>query len=864
MKLEDVIIKYVSLGIDIAYLSNVGEGAIKHIAVSSGNNEPLTQDITPAVYANLEDSTEWLVKNYISESLPKLDSLLIEIDNLNVKIDDLNAEIIELLAEIDSLNGDKRELQAEVDRLTIEVANLRANVHALQVEVQNLESEIVSFNAHVDRINRVEVTDKLEYTESAIDGVYSVVNAKGVYMPNDIPLAELKDYVSQLGSIPSQVVMCHIYFYYINPETGKYEYIFEEHPLGSDVTPPSIPTELPAIPNRYPNLKFNGWTHSDEYFKSIEHDMVYCAEYVPEIDNTYVYLDFPKTSTPDEPITVNFSLTRSNTSDGYLRVHWGDGTYDTITVAAINVTLAHTYVSGNQYTIEVEAVATTYSFNSYILGSAANNGYIVSAVISSAVTAISSAFNTAMNLRFILSAAISVGVFTNCRRLEGYVIPRGVVTLSGFNGCSSLQLIGIPDTITRIASSALIDCYSLQCGLVLDTITAGTSSPVLTGCTSVPFVVTPYATQSLNLNVLVGVKRVWVYGMASNAVAWSLDGAVRYTNVFYLKSKKSEAYKSFSILASTAYYVYVASDGVSLSSSSTLREVTWGVPGDGVLTIASVTALKSLNVPEGYTSINANGCNVLVDIKLPSTLEALEVSAFRECRSLVAIEIPEGVSVIPSGCFTNCYGLESVKLPNSITMIDSSAFMGCKKLRHIDIPRGVTALNGISVFSDCNNLDGIDIPNTVTKLGDSAFSGCFLLRDIKLPNSLEHLGNNALKNCYSLTEVDIPSGVTFLGVGVFMSCVSLQRLVLPKGVTSISVNTFASCYSCTEYVFLADTTPNLTSTTAFNGINTLAKMYFRDEILEEVKTATNWVTYAKYMHPLSEWEGYEDYVKNNS
>ena len=47
------------------------------------------------------------------------------------------------------------------------------------------------------------------------------------------------------------------------------------------------------------------------------------------------------------------------------------------------------------------------------------------------------------------------------------------------------------------------------------------------------------------------------------------------------------------------------------------------------------------------------------------------------------------------------------------------------------------------------------------------------------------------------------------------------------------------------------TPPTLANINAFNGINSICKIYVLDEAVSAYKAATNWSTYANYIYPMS-------------
>lgn len=116
------------------------------------------------------------------------------------------------------------------------------------------------------------------------------------------------------------------------------------------------------------------------------------------------------------------------------------------------------------------------------------------------------------------------------------------------------------------------------------------------------------------------------------------------------------------------------------------------------------------------------------------------------------------------------------------------------------------------------------------------------------------IGGDVLQYRNSLTAVRGGNGVTSIGNYAFYYSYSLTSITIPNGVTSIGDSAFAYCNSLTKYIINATTPPTLASTKAFSGINSICKIYVPDASVDAYKTATNWVSYAEYIYPISEME----------
>ena len=109
---------------------------------------------------------------------------------------------------------------------------------------------------------------------------------------------------------------------------------------------------------------------------------------------------------------------------------------------------------------------------------------------------------------------------------------------------------------------------------------------------------------------------------------------------------------------------------------------------------------------EGVTGI-ANGCfagcEMLIQVSLPSTLRELGVGAFLDCVSLPEITLPAGLKRLRKETFSGCKTLKEVVLPEGVESIGEWAFRGCENLRSVTLPESVTELCA-EVFLACPEL----------------------------------------------------------------------------------------------------------------------------------------------------------------
>lgn len=199
-----------------------------------------------------------------------------------------------------------------------------------------------------------------------------------------------------------------------------------------------------------------------------------------------------------------------------------------------------------------------------------------------------------------------------------------------------------------------------------------------------------------------------------------------------------------------------------------------------------------------------------------------------------------------------------IKITGSFTFSTSSStyLLGSENLNnalqklYLD---NITSI-GIYFFISCYSLQIINIPNGVTSIADISSISCYSLQSVNIPNGVTSIGQQTFYNCHSLRSISIPNSVTKFSNSSVYNCSSLKSVSIPKGVTSIG-GAFSFCYSITNYFILCDQVPTLSTTSAFTSINKGCIMWVNDEIYKELRTATNWSTYASYMKKLSEYEG---------
>ena len=297
-------------------------------------------------------------------------------------------------------------------------------------------------------------------------------------------------------------------------------------------------------------------------------------------------------------------------------------------------------------------------------------------------------------------------------------------------------------------------------------------------------------------------------------------------------------------------------------------------------------SIKAAYLKNGLSTISMGAfrmCSSLTCVTIPSSVTSIGTEVFDECTSLLSITIPNGVSMI-NGLLKECYALKNASLPNSLLYMEDSSvstysrgyvFGSCRSLEYVVIPKSVTTISK-NTFNSCYSLINVVIPDEVTTINDNAFDGCESLNNIVLSNNVTNIGNgifrscnclkqitlsegitvipmNTFAHCYPLESVHIPSGVTEIGKYAFQECQVLKNVTIPSSVTTIGSQSFERCTSLTDVFIDCETVPSLASADAFGDYNSALIFWVNDSIIEDLKVATNWSTYADIIKPRSSY-----------
>ncbi len=154
------------------------------------------------------------------------------------------------------------------------------------------------------------------------------------------------------------------------------------------------------------------------------------------------------------------------------------------------------------------------------------------------------------------------------------------------------------------------------------------------------------------------------------------------------------------------------------------------------------------------------------------------------------------------------------------------------------------------------SLTNITIPDTVTIIGAYTFNNCNRLKSIIIPGGIKIVGGNAFNNCTALSTVIIQEGVESISACAFQGCSGLTSISLPSSVKSVGDYVFQNCRQLTTLILLHNAVVSLVGAKALNNTlitNGTGHIYVPKSLIDDYKTATNWVTYADQFRAIEDY-----------
>ena len=395
---------------------------------------------------------------------------------------------------------------------------------------------------------------------------------------------------------------------------------------------------------------------------------------------------------------------------------------------------------------------------------------------------------------------------------------------SAFYGCTSLENINFPESITAINNNAFQGCSLLNKDINL---------PNLTSLGSSAF----YNTK---------IKKVSNLGNITTINGYAFNNCTELTE--FTDPISNCTYESQCFTNCTSLTKINISDNEkwfrNTFKSDTANPIRYAKNfyiNDELVDTMKVSS--DLTTIGNYVLQNWNGTTVDFG---NSAIETIGSYAFKDCTNLTNCNIPQSVKTINDRAFQGCTGLEfdTLNLPN-LTSIGSYALDGVKirklvitslvnlptyntlgaksTLQEVVLSSKCTTLPA-SVFSDYTNLNTINL-DLITTFNSSCLKNTGLTGTLSIPSATGTLGNLAFHDT-KITNIANLGSVTQLGSttyqqynGSFQRCTLLETVILPETLTIIGYNSFNECAKLKTINFPESITAIWPS--AFNDCNNL-------------------------------------------
>ncbi len=387
---------------------------------------------------------------------------------------------------------------------------------------------------------------------------------------------------------------------------------------------------------------------------------------------------------------------------------------------------------------------------------------------------------------------IEDAVFLGFENLTNVHFGNSMVTYIGkyaFYGCSNLQSIVIPNSVSTIGYGAFQNCSNLT-SVTIGNGVKNIGNSAFSRCSNLQSIIIPNSVSTID---------TLAFSYCSNLTSVTIGNGLR--------TVEKDAFYRCNI-SSVSIYDIEAWCNISFQSlfSNPLN--------NGAQLFLNGEEVKELVIPSSITSIGECaflGCKSLLKVTMPNTVKEIKYAGFENCENLKSVVIPNSVSSIGNYAFWGCSSLEEIDIPNSVQNIGRYAFSRCKGLSSIVLPNSITIIDQ-EVFSDCSSLKNITLPNTLKAIGDYAFYGCSSIEKLEIPNSVTSIGKNAFRNCNSLAKINITdltawckikfsnatSNPLYYAHCLYLDKALIKDLIIPSNVDSISHSAFERCYTTTS------------------------------------------------------------------
>ncbi len=370
---------------------------------------------------------------------------------------------------------------------------------------------------------------------------------------------------------------------------------------------------------------------------------------------------------------------------------------------------------------------------------------------------------------------IGHNTFSGCSSLAEITIPESITSIgaNAFSGCTSIQSLTIPESITSIGANAFSGCTSIQSLTIPNSITT-IGDYAFSGCSSLTAITIPESITSIGDNAFSGCSTL-------NTIIWNAKNCTNFS-ADYLNNSNAPFYSIRSQITSFTFGNEVEHIPAHLCHGmSNLTSIT--IP-ESVTTIGEEAFLSAFISKTNYTGDIASWCAIKFADYSANPIDASN-NLYLNDIEVKELIIPNDVTHIGDYAFCGCSGLISITIPENVTSIGDYAFNGCFGLISITIPENVTSI-GKYAFQNCSGLTSItwDAKNCSIAYESSynystgkysytyylPFNDCSSITSFTFGDAVESIPTRLCCYMQNLTSITIPKNVTYIGERVWYSC----------------------------------------------------------------------------------------------
>ncbi len=394
--------------------------------------------------------------------------------------------------------------------------------------------------------------------------------------------------------------------------------------------------------------------------------------------------------------------------------------------------------------------------------------------------------------------------------LTSVALPESIITIyeGAFGACTNLTSVTTQENLTQIQISTFEGCYNLS------TISLPASLEQLdiftfAGCDALTEI-TYYATRPIVIDGTYVFNDIIFANTTLNMPNAPLDNIIytgpwdRFAHIIAADGTREPSEPvNGQIFEYNGLWYTVIDAGAKTCKTKDGNEIGPGntVEGNIVIPQTVVNGGYDFTVVEiGEKSFY--GCEALISISLPPTVEYIRESSFQNCSNLTTIDLPENLIEIRNLAFAGCENLSSIDFPDTVTELGWNTFASCKSLTSIVLPASLKGI-GEATFKDCSNLVSVTFPDGFESIGFWGFWNCTSLKSLKFPDTMKVIGELAFQTCSTLETLDFGNSPEGIANHAFVDCISLKSIEFPESLTGIGGNIFGGCTSLTSAIIKA-------------------------------------------------------------